>query len=85
MLTNLLKDTDAQSAFSECIVADGLTNDANCTTFALTCRRRRRIAINNEIALRFQPLAAFFAHLFRIGPAGFKIKGSALAGIRVLS
>ena len=28
MLTNLLKDSDPKAAFDECVIADGLTNDA---------------------------------------------------------
>ena len=28
MLTNLLKESDPKAAFNECVVADGLTNDA---------------------------------------------------------
>jgi tetratricopeptide (TPR) repeat protein len=40
MLTNLLKDSDPKAAYSECVVADGLTNDAKLHNLCSDLQRK---------------------------------------------
>jgi tetratricopeptide (TPR) repeat protein len=46
MLTNLLKDSDPKAAYSECVVADGLTNDAKLHNLCSDLQRKMQQSSN---------------------------------------
>ena len=65
MLTNLLKDSDPKAAYSECVVADGLTNDAKLHNLCSDLQKENAVGAIDDGRLphnarHFSDLRVFF-------------------------